>query len=133
MPTDMEQLIIRQENNVQQMNLILQQFAGYMAAMDQRIKKLEKMNEQRVTISHKQAKALQKRVLARAGALCEKHGLNYPDAGKELRKAIWSDLKTQYTIDDIHDLPAVYFELAAQLIDGWTSYSVIRKLRARHG
>lgn len=129
----LEQLTVRQETNVQQMGLFLQQLGGYMAAMEQRIKKLEKLTEQRVTVSGKQAKALQKRVQARSAALCDKHGFIYAEDGEAFRRAIWRDLKGQYGIDDVHDLPAVYFDIAAQYIDGWTSYSVVRKLRARRG
>ena len=102
-----------------------------MAAMEQRIKKLEKLTEQRVTISSKQAKALQKRVQARSMALCEKHGFSYSDGGETFRRAIWRGLKAQYAVDDVHDLPAAYFDLAAQYIDGWSSYSIVRKLRER--
>ena len=97
------------------------------------IKKLEKLTEQRVTISSKQAKALQKRVQARSAALCDKHGFLYADDGETFRRAIWRDLKGQYGIDDIHDLPAVYFDIAAQYIDSWQSFSLVRKLRARRG
>ena len=129
----LESLTRQQETNLQQMGLFLQQFGGYMAMMEQRIKKLEKLTEQRVTINSKQAKALQKRVQARSAALCEKHGFLYADDVETFRRAIWRDLKGQYAIDDIHDLPAVYFDIAAQYIDGWTSYSVVRKLRARRG
>ncbi len=129
----LESLTRQQETNLQQMGLFLQQFGGYMAMMEQRIKKLEKLTEQRVTINSKQAKALQKRVQARSAALCEKHGFLYADDGETFRRAIWRDLKGQYAIDDIHDLPAVYFDIAAQYIDGWMSYSVVRKLRARRG
>lgn len=129
----LEQLTRQQETNLQQLGLFLQQFGGYMAAMEQRIKKLEKLTEQRVTISSKQAKALQKRVQARSMALCEKHGFSYSDGGEAFRRAIWRGLKAQYAVDDVHDLPAVYFDLAAQYIDGWTSYSIVRKLRERRG
>lgn len=129
----LESLTRQQESNLQQMGLFLQQFGGYMAMMEQRIKKLEKLTEQRVTINSKQAKALQKRVQARSVTLCEKYGFLYADDGETFRRAIWRDLKGQYAIDDIHDLPAVYFDIAAQYIDGWTSYSVVRKLRARRG
>lgn len=134
--TDLEslaQLTVRQENSVQQMGLFLQQLGGYMAAMEQRIKKLEKLTEQRVTVSSKQAKALQKRVQTRSNALCEKHGLSYADVGEAFRRAIWRGLKGQYGIDDVHDLPAVYFDIAAQYIEAWTSYSLVKQLRARRG
>ena len=127
----LEQLTQRQDYNNQQMSLFLQQLGGYMSAMEQRIKKLEKLTEQRVTIRGKQAKALQKRVQARSAALCDKHGFLYAEHGEAFRRAIWRDLKTQYAIDDIHDLPAAYFDLAAALVDGWTSYSIVRKIRER--
>lgn len=129
----LETLTRQQETNLQQMGLFLQQFGGYMAMMEQRIKKLEKLTEQRVTISGKQAKAIQKRVQARSAALCDKHGFLYADDGEAFRRAIWRDLKGQYGIDDIHDLPAVYFDIAAQYIDSWQSFSLVRKLRARRG
>lgn len=123
----------QQEANNQQMALFIQQLGGYMAAMEQRIKKLEKLTEQRITVSGKQAKALQKRVQARSMALCQKHGFLYADNGEAFRRAIWRGLKAQYGIDDIHDLPAVYFDLVAAFIDGWTSYQLIKKLRERRG
>lgn len=128
----LEDLTRQQETQLQQMGLFLQQFGGYMAAMEQRIKKLEKLTEQKVTISSKQAKALQKRVQARSAALCEKYGFLYADVGETFRRAIWRDLKGQYAIDDVHDLPAVYFDIAAQYIDGWNSYSIVRKVRAKN-
>lgn len=123
----------QQEANNQQMALFIQQLGGYMAAMEQRIKKLEKLTEQRITVSGKQAKSLQKRVQARSMALCQKHGFLYADNGEAFRRAIWRGLKAQYGIDDIHDLPAVYFDLVAAFIDGWTSYQLIKKLRERRG
>ena len=129
----LEQLTRQQEVNLQQMGLFLQQFGGYMVAMEQRIKKLEKLTEQKVTISSKQAKALQKRVQARSVALCDKYGFSYADDGEAFRRALWHDLKTQYAVEDVHDLPAVYFDIAAQYIENWTSYSTVRKLRARRG
>ena len=129
----LEDLTRQQAAQLQQMGLFIQQFGGYMAAMEQRLKKLEKLTEQKVTINSKQAKALQKRVQARSAALCEKYGFSYADDGETFRRAIWRDLKGQYAIDDIHDLPAVYFDIAAQFVDNWTSYSVVRKLRTRRG
>lgn len=131
--TPLEQLTRQQELNLQQMGVFLQQLGGYMVAMEQRMKKLEKLTEQRVTINSKQAKALQKRVQARSVALCEKHGFSYASDGEAFRRAIWRDLKGQYGIDDIHDLPLSYFDIATQFIDGWTSYGLVRKLRTRRG
>lgn len=136
MPNDntlalLEQQTRQQEINNQQMALFIQQFGGYMAAMEQRIKKLEKLTEQRVTVSSKQAKALQRRVAARSAALCDKYGFSYGGSGEAFRRALWRDLKGQYGIDDIHDLPAAYFDIAAQYIDGWTSYQTVRKIRAK--
>lgn len=127
----LEQLTRQQELNNQQMGLFLQQMGGYMAAMEQRIKKLEKLTEQRITVSSKQAKALQRRVAARSAALCDKYGFSYADSGEAFRRALWRDLKGQYGIDDIHDLPAAYFDLAARYIDGWTSFQTVRKIRAK--
>ena len=83
----LEQLTRQQDYNNQQMSLFLQQLGGYMSAMEQRIKKLEKLTEQKVTISGKQAKALQKRVQARSAALCDKHGFLYTEHGETFRRA----------------------------------------------
>lgn len=127
----LEQLTRQQEINLQQMGLFLQQFGGYMAAMEQRMKKLEKLTEQRITINSKQAKALQKRVQMRSAALCDKHGFSYASGGEAFRRALWRDLKAQYGVDDIHDLPAAYFDLAGGFIDGWTSYQTVKKIRAK--
>ena len=101
------------------MGLFIQQMGAVVTALDQRMKKLERLTEQRVTINSKQAKALQKRVQARSAVLCEKHGFSYAEDGEAFRRAIWRDLKAQYAIDDIHDLPAAYFALAGTFIDGW--------------
>lgn len=129
----LENLTRQQETQLQQMGLFLQQLGGYTAAMEQRIKKLEKLTEQKITISSKQAKALQKRVQARSAALCEKHGFLYKEDGTVFRRAILRDLKTQYAVEDIHDLPAVYFDFAAAYVEGWSSYATVRKIRQRHG
>ena len=58
------------------MGLFIQQMGAVVTALDQRMKKLERLTEQRVTINSKQAKALQKRVQARSAVLCEKHGFS---------------------------------------------------------
>lgn len=115
------------------MGLFIQQMGAVVTALDQRMKKLEKLTEQRVTINSKQAKALQKRVQARSAVLCEKHGFSYAEDGEAFRRTIWRDLKAQYAIDDIHDLPAAYFALAGTFIDGWSSFQTVRKVRARRG
>ncbi|MBR1584744.1 MAG: ORF6C domain-containing protein [Clostridia bacterium] len=123
----------QQTTNLEQMGMFLQQMGAVVMALDQRMKNYEKLTAQKLTVTSKQAKALQKRVQARSAALCEKYGFTYAEDGEAFRRAIWRDLKGQYGVDDVHDLPAAYFDLACQFVDGWQSFQTVRKVRARRG
>lgn len=128
-----EDIILReqQEKQIATMGRYLTQMAGMMAEMDRRLKALEKLSGQRVSIDHRHAKALTARIRARAEALCEKYGLDYKKNGAALRRAILRAVLTQYAVEDLHDLPVVWSDSAAQLIDGWSSFTLIRKLREK--
>lgn len=131
----LKQITAEQTINAQQMAIYMQQMCAVVAALDRQIKALEKVaaQQQRVTIQSKQAKALHKRVQSRCRALCDKYDFPYRECGEAFRRALWGELKAQYAVDDIHDLPAQYFDLACSFVDGWTSFQTVRRLRARRG
>ena len=123
-------IIRRQETQLRQMESAVQQLASIAAIMDARIRELEKRIGTQ-TVDSKQARALQYLVRKRSEALCEKHGFDYAESGPAFRRAMWADLKTQYRIDDVHDLPERQYDQAAEFISGWSSYSLVKKLRRR--
>ncbi len=130
----LKQITADQTANAQQMAVYMQQMCAVVAALDRQIKALEKLSaQQRITINSKQAKALQKRVQSRCRALCEKYDFPYQECGESFRRALWSELKVQYAVDDVHDLPAQYFDLACSFVEGWTSFQTVRRLRTRRG
>lgn len=130
----LKQITADQTANAQQMAVYMQQMCAVVAALDRQIKALEKLSaQQRVTINSKQAKALQKRVQSRCRSLCDKYDFPYQECGESFRRALWGELKVQYAVDDVHDLPAQYFDLACSFVDGWTSFQTVRRLRTRRG
>lgn len=112
-----------------QMAVMVQQLGAVMTALNSRMARMEKILDQKVTVDSRQAKTLQKSVRERAKALCEKHDLSYAQDGKRLRAAINRAVLSQYGVEDIHDIPASYYDLALALIQGWTSFQVIRQIR----
>lgn len=131
----LKQITADQATNAQQMAVYMQQMCAVVATMERQIKALEKVaaQQQRVTINSKHAKALQKRVQSRCRALCDKYDFPYQECGEAFRRALWAEFKAQYAVDDVHDLPAQYFDLACSFVDGWTSFQTVRRLRTRRG
>lgn len=116
-----EQLITRQEQMITQMGAMMMQ-------MDARIKALERA---RVTISHRQAQALTVRIRTRARYICGKYELPQKDE-TTFRTAIKKAVLKQYGVEDLHDLPLAYMELAGGMIDEWSSYKLVVKVREKH-
>lgn len=131
LPTAAQKSIDQQIGNVDEMKRLLSQMAQIVITFDQRVKNLETLLSQRVTVSAVQAKALTAAVQAQARALCEKHGFSYKDDGTAFRRAILRDLKTQYGVTDIHDIPAAYFDLSMQFVQRWSSFALVKKLREK--
>ena len=129
----LETLMMQQSENNAQMAKYIQQMAQIVLSLDRRINMLETLLSQRVTVTAAQARAVSNAVQAQAIALCAKHGFDYREDGEAFRRAIWRDVKAQFGVKDIHDLPAAYFELAVASVEKWTSFALIRKLRTRHG
>lgn len=109
----------------QQQETLLVRLAAIIEQQEKRIAALEKS---KITINSKQAKAMSKRIGERAQAISDKYSLSKKSCGS-IRTAIRRELMRQYGITDLHDLPVGYYELAGQLVDGWSSYSLVRKLR----
>lgn len=122
-----------QAQNAADMQRMLAQMAQIVVSFDQRIKSLESLLAQRVTVSSVQAKALCAAIQAQARALCDKHGFSYKDDGAAFRRAILRDLKAQYGVADLHDIPAAYFDLAMQFVHRWSSFALVKKIREKRG
>ena len=118
-----------QTKNAVEMQRMLHQMAQIVVSFDQRIKTLEALLAQRVTVSSVQAKGLNQAIQEQARALCEKHGFSYQTDGAAFRRAILRDLKAQYGVADLHDIPAAYFDLAMQFVQRWSSFALVKKLR----
>lgn len=116
------------ENNADMRTLVVQ-MGQIAASLNERVRTLETIMMQRITITGAQAKMIQSAVRDRARAICGKYALDYARHGEAVRRAIWRDLKVQYRIADIHDLPAAYYDLSMKKIQGWTSFELVRKLR----
>ena len=130
--TDSMDMITRQQaEQVAQLATIVRQFSTMMAAMDQRMARIEKLLDRKVTIEAKQYKALLKAIKERARALCDKHHLDQKDAGRAIRKAITADILARYGVSDLHDLQDSYFDIAMAEINAFTSYALICKLRGK--
>lgn len=124
------ELVTRQQaEQIVQLTTLVQRFSSVLLAMDQRMAKLERLLDRKVTIEAKQYKAIQKAVKERAKELCDKYKLDQKEAGKVIRKAITSEVLTRYGIQDLHDLPDNYFDIVLQEIAGFTSYALVCKLR----
>lgn len=117
-------------NNTQMMQLVAN-VARTINDLSARISALEKLmaDTQRVTVSHAQTLAIKARIRARAEEFCESNAL---PSGSEtaVRRAIGADVKAQYAVKDLHDLPANYFNLVVVFVGDWTSRSLARKLRS---
>lgn len=133
LPAVVQQSLDQQIRNTDDMKRLLSQMAQIVITFDQRVKSLETLLAQRVTVSAVQAKALSVAVQAQARALCDKHGFSYKDDGAAFRRAILRDLKTQYGVTDIHDIPAAYFDLSMQFVQRWSSFALVKKLREKRG
>lgn len=122
-----------QAQNAADMQRMLSQMAQIVVSFDQRIKSLESLLAQRVTVSSVQAKSLCAAIQTQARALCDKHGFSYKDDGAAFRRAILRDLKAQYGVADLHDIPAAYFDLAMQFVRRWSSFALVKKIREKRG
>lgn len=117
--TTAEKQLKRQEELITRLALLVGQMEGRLAA-------LEKAKGQ-VTISHQDTLALQRLIRQRAAELMDKYSLpGKAEAG--LRKAIRKAALAQYSISDLHDLPAAWLPACRTLISGWHSWIVIKGL-----
>lgn len=123
-------LVTRQQaEQIVQLTALVQRFSSVLIAMDQRMAKLERLLDRKVTIEAKQYKAIQKAIKERAKELCDKYKLDPKEAGKVIRKAITTDIMARYGVTDLHDLPDNYYDIILQEIAGFTSFALVCKLR----
>ena len=99
--------------------------------MEETNRRLQRMVETRVTVTAAQTRALTHSVAARARALCEENRLDYAACGRRLREAITRDVKQTFTVPDTADLPATVLEAAGRFIADWSSFRLVRELRAK--
>ena len=103
---------------------VANQLIGVVARLEARIAALE--DDGKVTILHQDALKLGQLIKARAKVLSDKYQLG-PAGERRIRAAIKRAVLTQYGIRDLHDLPARRLAAARMLIEGWSSYQVIRE------
>ena len=103
---------------------VANQLIGVVARLEARIAALE--DDGKVTILHQDALKLGQLIKARAKVLADKYQLG-PAGERRIRAAIKRAVLTQYGIRDLHDLPARRLAAARMLIEGWSSYQVIRE------
>ena len=103
---------------------VANQLIGVVARLEARIAALE--DDGKVTILHQDALKLSQMIKARAKVLSDKYQLG-PAGERRIRAAIKRAVLTQYGIRDLHDLPARRLAAARMLIEGWSSYQVIRE------
>lgn len=127
----LEELTMQQTANNAEFGRYMREMARISLSFETRIKSLEVLLSQKITVSAAQAKAVSLAVQAQARALCDRYGMDYKRDGEAFRRAIWRDLKAQFGVKDIHDLPATYFELAISAAGKWNSFAFVRRLREK--
>lgn len=100
------------------------QLVRVVARLEARLSALEESKDA-VTILHKDALALSRAVRERADEIGARYGLD-EKAVRTVRSAIKKDVLRQYSIRDLHDLPAKALPACRTAIRMWSSLSVIR-------
>ena len=103
---------------------VANQLLGEIARLNARLSALEE--DGKITILHQDALKLSQMIKARARVLADKYQLG-PAGERRIRAAIKKAVLSQYGIRDLHDLPARRLAAARMLIEGWSSYQVIRE------
>ena len=129
--TAVQAMTCTQEKSAEQLSIAVDQLAKLLLVMQSHLRAMENTLKARVTISGAQAQALSEAVKGRARRLCEDNGFPYAKAGRTIREAIWRDLRAEYTVSDYHDLPEAFYRVAIDFVNEWSSYAIIRRLRAR--
>lgn len=118
------------EDAAEQLGRYVQQLGRIVAAMQRRMDDLERESARRVTISHAQALALQKRIRARAAAICARYDLGAPGDQAAFRAAIKRAILQRYAIRDLHDLPLAALDDAGNQADTFTDARLMLERRA---
>lgn len=119
----------QQAEQIRQLTTLVRQFSTIVMAMDQRMAKLERLLDRRVTIESKQYKAIQKAIKERGKAICDKYHLDAKEAGKIIRKEITGYIISRYGVTDLHDLQDNYYDIVLTEINNWTSYALVCRIR----
>ena len=123
-------LITRED--AEQLRLCVAQLGRIVATMQRRMDEMEKERAQRVTVSHAQALAMQKRMRYRAAAICEKYALSSPEDAAAFRKAMKAAVLSRFGVRDLHDLPLYALEDAERQIDGYADIGLVMERRRKH-
>lgn len=127
-----EEIVALPAAELQRFSQYVDQLGQLVMAMQRRMDALEKESAQKVTISHEQSKALQKRSAKRAEGICEKYGLDPKADGAAFRAAIKKALLKEYQIKDLHDLPLRSLDGAGRIIDNFTDIALVMERRMQH-
>lgn len=120
-----------QQRSAQQLEKTVAQLANIVVALSKNMQAMEAVLKARVTITAMQARALKAAVIDRARDICEAQGFPYDKVGRTIRNAILRDFRESYGVKDVHDLPAIYYDAALVMVTEWSSFSLVRQIRAR--
>lgn len=120
----------QQESEVRLMHQV-SEFGRLLVALEERNRNLQRLIETRLTVTSAQAMALQKAVAKRARVLCAMNDLEYSTCGGKVRAAIYRALKQEYTVSAYGDIPAALYASALDIVNEWTSFELIRKLKTK--
>lgn len=132
-PAQLEEIAKAQQATGARLDQCVSEFARLLVAMKVQMDSLQKDLQSKVTVTSAQARALQEAVKGRSVALCEAKGLSYADCGKPVREAIWRDLYKEFSIGSRYDLQAYKFQSAVEFLNGWNSFSTMRRIRDKYG
>lgn len=113
---------------IRRMEGILTHVAQVFLSVSERVQVLETILKTKISITGAQAKTIHYTVRGRAREFCDVAHVSYKVCGRMVRRAIWRDFFSEFSISSAYDLPANQFSYGLDFIKGWTSYAMAKKL-----
>ena len=121
-------VVIRQEDAVK-FSRQVRELTAALLMLQREVENMKRDNAHRATVNHQQAKALGLRIRERAETICGKYDLAPRAHAAAFRAAIKKSVLSGCGVEDLHDIPLGDYEFAAQQIDSWSSFTLVRKRR----
>lgn len=129
--TQMPAVAAQLENTARQLTALVDKLALMNLQSETRVRELEKLLRERVTITAAEGRAISTQGAAKARELCERHGLPYDVCGSYVRAQLWKGFKRVFNVSSVYDLPAASIEDARAYIRKFSSFTVITEARKR--